>query len=185
MRSLFRRNHLKEAAERAYDAVVAQARRTEFFMRCGVPDTLDGRFELICAHAFLYLYRLKEEPPPAPKLGQVFFDAMFADFDRSLRELGTGDLSVGREVKKMAQAFYGRIQGYEQGLQYGDAVLGAALSRNLFGTACPDPAQVAAMGGYMRRESVRLRDEDRQQLLAGHVFFGAPPEPALADERVS
>src|SRR5436309_3467908 len=107
MRSLFRRNPLKQTAERAYGGVVAQARRPEFFALCGVPDTLDGRFELICLHAFLYLHRLKPESAPAGEFGQMFFDAMFADFDRSLRELGTGDLSVGREVKKMAQSFYG------------------------------------------------------------------------------
>lgn len=59
MRSLFRRNPLRDAAERVYEGVVAQARRREFFTFCEVPDTLDGRFELICLHAFLYLHRLK------------------------------------------------------------------------------------------------------------------------------
>lgn len=186
MRSLFRRNHLKDAAERAYDAIVAQARRPEFFTLCRVPDTLDGRFELICLHAFLYLHRLKGEAPPAEELGQAFFDAMFADFDRSLRELGTGDLSVGREVKKMAQGFYGRIQAYEDGLQAGDAVLGAALSRNLFGTAPAAPPQIASMGAYLRREAARLRGEDRQRLLAGQVSFGPPPQDAtVASELAS
>ena len=181
MRSLFRRNDLRDAADRAYDAVVAQARRPEFFTLSGVPDTLDGRFELICLHAFLFLHRLKREAPPAAELGQAFFDAMFADFDRSLRELGTGDLSVGREVKKMAQGFYGRIQAYEEGLQNGDAVLAAALGRNLFGTSPSAPASaIASMASYLRREAARLRREDRQQLLAGQVSFGSPPEDAAA-----
>jgi cytochrome b pre-mRNA-processing protein 3 len=180
MRSLFRRNPLKEAAERAYDAVVAQARRPEFFVSSGVPDTLDGRFELICLHAFLYLHRLKREPAPAGELGQMFFDAMFADFDRSLRELGTGDLSIGREVKKMAQSFYGRIQAYEQGLQDGDASLAAALSRNLFGTAPVAPGAVAVMSAYLRRQAVRLRGESRDELLRGRVSFGPPPQGAAA-----
>ncbi|MBV9552744.1 MAG: ubiquinol-cytochrome C chaperone, partial [Alphaproteobacteria bacterium] len=106
----FGRNQLRAAAERAYGSVVEQARRPAFFTALGVPDTLDGRFELICLHAFLYLHRLKGEPPPAPALAQRFFDTMFADFDRSLREIGTSDLSVGRQVKRMAEAFYGRVR---------------------------------------------------------------------------
>ena len=78
----FRRNPIREAAELAYRSVVQQARRPEFFTELGVPDTLDGRFELICLHAFVYLHRLKNEAAPAAALGQRFFDTMFADFDR-------------------------------------------------------------------------------------------------------
>jgi len=176
MRSLFRRNPLKDAAERAYDAIVAQSRRPEFFRLCGVPDTIDGRFELICLHAFLFLHRLKAEPAPAGDLGQCFFDRMFADFDRSLRELGTGDLGVGREVKKMTQSFYGRIHAYEQGLRDSGGNLAAALGRNLFGTATAFPEGVAAMAAYLRREAARLRTQPRDELLAGRVLFGPPPQ---------
>jgi cytochrome b pre-mRNA-processing protein 3 len=178
MRSLFRRNPLKDAAERAYTAVVAQSRRPEFFRLCGVPDTIDGRFELICLHAFLYLHRLKAEPAPASELGQCFFDRMFADFDRALRELGTGDLSVGREVKKMAQSFFGRIHAYQQGLRDGGGNLAGALGRNLFGTAVAFPEGVAAMAAYLRREAAALRTQPRVELLAGRVVFGPPPPSA-------
>ena len=174
MRSLFRRNPLKQTAERAYDAVVAQARRPEFFALCGVPDTLDGRFELICLHAFLYLHRLKHESPPAGELGQMFFDAMFADFDRSLREMGTGDLSVGRHVKRMARAFLGRIAAYEAGLAGDDSVLQPALRRNLFGTAAPTAADLQAMADYLRREAARLGRQDPAALLGGQVSFDEP-----------
>src|SRR5260370_6969849 len=100
------------AADLAYRRVVEQARQPIFFTDYGVPDTLDGRFELICLHAFLYLHRLKGEPPPATWLCQSFFDEMFADFDRALREMGTGDLSVRKHVKRTARAFYGRIRAY-------------------------------------------------------------------------
>ena len=134
MISLFRRNPQQKAAELAYGRVVDQARQPGFFGEIGVPDTIDGRFELICLHAFLFLHRLKGESPAAAQLGQRFVNAMFADFDRSLREMGTGDLSVGRQVKRMAQALYGRIEAYESGLAGGDAVLKAALARNPFGT---------------------------------------------------
>src|ERR1700674_4046258 len=135
MITLFRSVSVREAAELAYRRVVEQARQPGFFTDNGVRDTLDGRFELICLHAFLYLHRLKREKPPAAAVGQRFFDAMFADFDRSLREMGTGDLGVGREIKRMAEAFYGRVAAYEQGLAGDDSVLRPALARHLFGTA--------------------------------------------------
>jgi len=172
---LFRRNPLQDAAELAYRSVVSQARRPEFFTDIGVPDTVDGRFELICLHAFLLLHRLKGERPPAPELRQRFFDAMFADFDRSLREMGTGDLSVGRQVKRMAQAFYGRIEAYERGLSESGGVLEAALARNLFGTVSADRSALAAIAQYLRREARRLREQPIIELLAGRVEFGEPP----------
>jgi cytochrome b pre-mRNA-processing protein 3 len=170
----FRRNQIRDDAELAYRRVVEQARRPEFFTGLGVPDTLDGRFELICLHAFLYLRRIKGEPVPAAALGQRFVDTMFADFDRSLRELGTGDLSVGRQVNRMAEAFYGRIRAYEQGLGGDDAALAGALERNLYGTVTPDDAQVAAMAGYLRREAASLAAQPAAPLLAGDIVFAAP-----------
>lgn len=175
MFTLFKTAAVREAAELAYLRVVEQARQRGFFIDCGVPDTVDGRFELICLHAFLYLHRLKREQKRAAPLGQRFFDTMFADFDRSLREMGTGDLSVGREVKRMAEAFYGRVAAYEEGLAEGDAVLQPALARNLFGTAPPKPARLEAMAGYVRREAARLHRQGAEELLAGRLSFGPPP----------
>src|ERR1700674_3182721 len=172
MITLVRSVSVREAAELAYDRVVEQARRPGFFIDCGVPDTLDGRFELICLHAFLYLHRLKREEQRAAPLGQRFFDTMFADFDRSLREMSTGDLSVGREIKRMAEAFYGRVAAYEEGLAGDDSVLLPALARNLFGTAPPNPAPLQAMAAYMRRGAARLDEEGAEELLAGRLSFG-------------
>jgi cytochrome b pre-mRNA-processing protein 3 len=169
-----RRNPVRSAAELAYGAVVRQARQPEFFTIMGVPDSLDGRFELICLHAFLYLCRLKRESAPAAALAQRFFDTMFADFDRSLREIGTGDLSVGRHVKRMAEAFYGRIRAYEEGLVGGGAELRAALERNLFGTASATQEQLERVAGYLRREAANIARQDTQALLAGTIVFGAP-----------
>src|SRR5260370_7992170 len=140
MFTLFRTIRVREAAEIAYGRVVEHAGQPGFFLDGRVPDTVDGRFELICLHAFLYLHRLKREQKRGAPLGQRFFDTMFADFDRSLREMGTGDLSVGREVRRMAQAFYGRVDAYERGLADDDSVLQPALAPHLFGTPPPDPA---------------------------------------------
>ena len=170
----FRRNPIHDAADEAYRQVVEQARRPEFFTVLGVPDTLDGRFELICLHVFLYLRRLKGERPPAVALAQHFVDTMFADFDRSLREIGTGDLSVGRQIRRMAEAFYGRVRAYDEGLQGSDAQLSAAFGRNLYGTAAATPEQLARMAAYLRREAAHLGAQQAAVLFAGTVVFGAP-----------
>jgi cytochrome b pre-mRNA-processing protein 3 len=182
MLRLLKPNPVRQAAELAYRRIVEQARQPGFFTESGVPDTVDGRFELICLHAFLFLHRLKREQPQAAPLGQRFFDTMFADFDRSLREMGTGDLSVGREIRRMAEAFYGRIAAYEQGLAGGDGVLQPALARNLFGTAPTSETLLAAMAGYLRREAAQLSRQSAAALLRGQLSFGQPPAtPAEAE----
>jgi cytochrome b pre-mRNA-processing protein 3 len=99
---------------------------------------------------------------------------MFDDLDRALREIGTGDLRVGRAVKRMAQGFYGRIRAYESGIAAGDSVLGAALARNLFGTVGAPLAQLEAITLYVRRVADDLRDQDAAELLAGRVRFVSP-----------
>ena len=184
MFSFFKANSVQHAAELAYRRVVEQARQPLFFTDGGVPDTVDGRFELICLHAFLYLHRLKRERPRSADMGQRFFDVMFLDFDRALREMGTGDLSVGREIRRMAEAFYGRIGAYEQGLAGGDAMLRPALARNLFGTAAPSETQLTALSDYVRREAAALDRQDTAALLGGDIAFGAAPRvqpAAVAD----
>jgi cytochrome b pre-mRNA-processing protein 3 len=178
MFTLFKPNPERIAAELTYRRIVEQARQPGFFLHGGVPDTIDGRFELICLHAFLYLHRLKDETPRSARHGRRFVAAMFADFDRSLREIGTGDLSVGREVKRMAEAFHGRFAAYEEGLAAGDAALRPALARNLFGTVNPDPAQLAAMAEYVRGQAAALSRQDASALLAGEIAFGDQPVPA-------
>ena len=171
---LFRQHSTREAAELAFQQVVEWARLPVFFTAVEVPDTLDGRFELLCLHAFLYLHRLKREGRAAARLGQAFFDRMFADLDRALRDLGTGDLRVGREVKRMARGFYGRIRAYEVGLAGNDAMLAGALARNLYGTSPASPDTLAAIAAYLRREAAALALQPADELLAGRVRFGAP-----------
>lgn len=174
------RNVLRDAGDLAYRCVVEQARQPIFFTDYGVPDTLDGRFELICLHAFLYLHRLKREGPRARRICQSFFDRMFADFDRALREMGTGDLSVGRHVKRMVLAFYGRVRAYEEGLDGGDSVLGAALVRNVFGTVSEAVPFAGMMVRYMRGAARDLHRQSAADLLAGRIVFEAPPARVCA-----
>jgi len=168
------RNLARKAADIAYQRIVDQARQPVFFTEHGVPDTLDGRFELICLHAFLYLHRLKADRPQASPFCQSFFDRMFADFDRSLREIGVGDLSVGKHVKRMARAFYGRILSYEAGLAGDDAALAVALARNVFGTVSAPECAADEMAAYVRRAVRTLRSQSATDLLAGDISFEVP-----------
>lgn len=160
-----------------YDAIVAQARQPGFYMELQVPDTVDGRFEMVALHAFLVLQRLKNAPPSASGLAQALFDTMFADMDRSLREMGAGDLGVGRRVKAMAQAFYGRIAAYERGLAESEDALAAAVLRNIFRG---DPAKGAAasrIAAYMYSQAAALERQPLDALIDGRVEF---PETAPA-----
>ena len=172
--SAIRRRSIRDAAALAYGRVVEQARQQVFFAGYGVPDTLDGRYELICLHAFLYLYRLKADRPRSAELSQAFFDAMFADLDRALREMGTGDLSVGKHVKRMARGFYGRIRAYQDGIESADSALAAALERNLFGTVPGSSPQIAEMAKYVHAAVGELARQPAAELLSGRVRFPVP-----------
>ncbi|HEY3908757.1 MAG TPA: ubiquinol-cytochrome C chaperone family protein [Stellaceae bacterium] len=183
--SLSRRKPLRDAAAAAYARIVEQARQPVFFTVYGVPDTLDGRFELICLHAFCYLHRIKAERPRSTALSQALFDTMFADLDRSMRELGVGDLSVGKHVKRMARGFYGRIRAYQDGIEGSDETLGAALTRNLYGTRRQSAAAIAATTGYVRRAVAELARQAATELLCGRIRFPAPGIAEPADEHTA
>ena len=175
----FKRDPWEARARALYERVVAQARQPGFYRDCGVPDTVDGRFELIALHTFLVLHRLKADPGDTEALGQALFDAMFQDMDQSLRELGAGDLGVGPRVKRMAQGLYGRIAAYEAGLSGPAAELEAALRRNLFGTVTPEPERVEAMAAYLRAavEALTRWEPPREpaEIEAAGPEFGPPP----------
>lgn len=172
----FRRAPRAAGAEALYETVVAQARQPGFYSHCGVPDTVDGRFELIALHVFLVLHRLKADHPETADLAQDLFDTLFRDMDQNLRELGAGDLGVAPRIKRMAQGLYGRIAAYEAGLEGPEGALEAALGRNLYGTVAPRPDQLRGMAGYLRREVEGLTRREPADLKAGQPGFGGPPD---------
>jgi cytochrome b pre-mRNA-processing protein 3 len=172
--SLFRRRERRRAALCAFERIVERARDPYFHTVLGVPDTLDGRFELLALHAFLVLNRLRHDHADTGPFAQALFDAMFADFDRAWREMGVADLGVGRRVKAMARGFYGRIAAYGRGLADPPA-LPPALRRNLYGTTMPRDEHVAAAADYLRRQAAALSEQPAAALVAGAVCF-APME---------
>jgi len=135
-----------------YHQIVEQARNPYFYETQNVPDTLEGRFDCISLHMALVLMVLKEANHQ--ELSQALFDLFFADVDRNLREIGVGDLSVGRQVKKLASNFYGVLQAYEDGLSQ-EPLLSKSLVTNLYGGEKPSEAQLKILINYMR-ESIRV-----------------------------
>lgn len=169
--SLFRRNRYRLQAYAAYTSIVEHARAPDFFLGLEVPDTLDGRFEMIALHMFLVLNRLKAERDVTEEFAQALFDAMFADLDRGLREMGASDMGVGKRVKEMATGFYGRIAAYEKGLSGDDQVLSEALKRNLYGTVQPSPQAVGDLARYMRRQAKALAGQPVESFFNNDIKF--------------
>ena len=164
-------------AQNAYLQIVAQARQNAFYTQAQVPDSVDGRFDMIVLHACLVMRRLAADKGSiAKEFSQELFDEMFLDMDRSLREMGVGDLSVGKKIKKMAQVFYGRAAAYEEGiLQYADhpAVLEDAVMRNIF-PATKDATGAKQIARYMVELAESLDKQPIEGLLTGDIEF---PEP--------
>jgi cytochrome b pre-mRNA-processing protein 3 len=173
---LFRRSQTQEADYRLYGAIVDQARLPTFYTDCGVPDTVGGRFDLIGLHAYLVMRCLKGMANErCAGLSQRLFDIMFADMDRNLREMGVGDLGVGKKVKEMAKAFYGRVKAYDEGLAGGPDNLKDALRRNLFIETEPSDENVAQMAAYLVQSVAASNGWTIEQLEEGGLQFLAPP----------
>lgn len=165
----------KEAAAALYAAIVRQARSPAFYGPFGVADTLDGRFDLLALHAFLALRRLKRQGAAAEAVAQAVLDLLFADMDRSLRELGVSDYSIGRKVKDTAKAFYGRAAAYDRALaQPGE--LEAALWRNVYRGAAERREAAGRLAAYARRALAHLETQPLPAILAGNVSFPAAEE---------
>jgi len=172
---LRRRRH-ERAGHELYCTAVATARQAWFYRDLGVPDTLDGRFDLVGLHAFLLIRRLTGLPAPGADVAQAVFDAMFADMDINLREMGVSDLAVGRRVRAMWEAFHGRATAYEAVL--GDpAALAEALARNVW-RGTPPEGGAERLAAYVRGQAAAVEALSSPELLAGRAGFAAPEQVA-------
>lgn len=176
--SLKRRKAQRERAEGLYWACVEQARTPAFYTDLGVPDTPEGRFELITLHVGLLVRRLNGEGETGKAVAQDVFDAMFRELDSALREMAVGDMSVGKKIKAMAEAFYGRMKAYEDGFNTGDArQLDEPLARNLLGDDAK-PGDAKALSDYAIAAQARLAQQPGEELM-----FSALPEFPAAPVR--
>lgn len=171
---LFRRRP-RDAEHKIYCEIVAQARQPIFYTQFLVPDTIDGRFDLIVAHAVLVFRRLQGEGREVSDFSQRVFDLFFEDMDASLREMGVADQRVPKKVRVMGEAFYGRADAYMPALNSGNAEdLARALGRNIF-TDNPEPIAQMRLGHYMIAASRHLDGLETSALMSGAISW---PEPA-------
>jgi cytochrome b pre-mRNA-processing protein 3 len=172
LKGVRRANRHERAGFALYGAAVAAAREPYLYKSLGVPDTLDGRFDLVSLYAFLLIHRLRELPERGPALAQSVFDAMFSDMDMNLRELGVGDLSVGKRVRAMWEAFHGRANAYTAAMQAANSVaLETALARNVWRGAPPPDGAPEALARLVLAQTAYLNRQTPATLASGEARF--------------
>lgn len=173
---LFRRNPRAATIAALYGAIVAQARNPSFYLGFGVPDTAEGRFDMIVLHLALLCRRLGREGAAAAPLSQDVFDMFCRDMDHNLREMGVGDLSVPKKMQKMGEAFYGRLETYDRALA-GAEDLAAALGRNVLGEAAPS-GSARRLAAYARAVAQRL--DEAPMAAFGRAALSFPDPDTIA-----
>jgi cytochrome b pre-mRNA-processing protein 3 len=183
----FRRPRLSAPGtiEAIYGMIVTQAREPLFYRDLGVPDTVDGRFDLLLLHLWMVLHRLRAGNggmEPAHALAQGLFDRFCEDMDDNLREMGVGDLAVPRRMQAFGEAFYGRSKAYDlalgQGIEQGTDALAQAIAKNILNGDGPDKAR--ALAAYAMAAVTSLAACDDAAVLRGTWSF---PLPALKGNR--
>ena len=179
----FRRRARPDTISSLYGTIVAQARLPCFYQDYAVPDTVNGRFDVMVLHVAAVLERIAAEPA-LREVGQGLFDRFWQDMDHNLREMGVGDLAVPKRMRKLGEAFYGRAGAYRAALAEDDpCALVAALIRNIYGEGAPEgaPERLAA---YLRRTVRELESQEPGALAAGALRFPNPHAISTADDEV-
>jgi cytochrome b pre-mRNA-processing protein 3 len=181
----FRRKAMPDTIGALYGAIVAQARAPAFYADYGVPDTVEGRFDLLILHVALFFRRAREDGESLRTVGQEVFDRFCRDMDHGLREIGISDTTLAKKMQKIGEAFYGRAAAYDKALAGADAAaLAATLERNVFGAhmasdSAPDTAPHAApsvqrLARYVRAAADDLSRQASSEIAAGVVRFPDP-----------
>ena len=169
--NLFRKNRATEAVYAVYAAIVAQSRQPRFYAEWGVPDTVTGRFDMICLHMALLFRRLRSEGKPVSEFAQAVFDLFFKDMDRSLREMGAGDLAVPKKIQKMGSMFYALMTNINEAMERNDrAEVEAVIRRNLFEGA--EDAAAGALTGYLFEQAEKLDQQPTASIVGGKIEMG-------------
>lgn len=165
-------NEFDRKAEKLYGAVVAGARQAPFYGQLGVPDTPEGRFELIALHLFLALDRIKDHGDEGRALTQRTIEAFITDMDDCMREMGVGDLTVSKRVKRAAATFYERSGAYRAALARDDSAdLAAAVAEAM--PAGGQAVHADAIADYMRKTHAALLSATADSIVAGNLTFPA------------
>jgi cytochrome b pre-mRNA-processing protein 3 len=171
------RGRIGRIATKLYGSAVTQARDPVFYAIYGVPDTPEGRFGMLIVHLYLVLERLKGEGEAGAALSRSLVEAFITDMDDSMREMGVGDWSVPRKVKKATAALYDRVSQYRASVaEAGGAALVEALRRDVYGSIAPAEGSVGgatALAAYMCNATAALAAQAAAEVLAGCIVFPA------------
>lgn len=164
--SFFSRKDDRALLRPLYAAIIAKAREPHWYLEGSVADTIDGRFDMVAAVFSLVLLRLEalDAPQEVALLTEIFVE----DMDGQVRQIGFGDLVVGKQIGRMMGALGGRLTAYRAALA-GEESLADALRRNLYRGEDPDPAALAYVENRLRAYAQRLDETPREMLLAGHL----------------
>ncbi|MEL6289152.1 MAG: ubiquinol-cytochrome C chaperone family protein [Pseudomonadota bacterium] len=172
----------RATAERLYEQIVSQARQPEFYASFGVSDDVAGRFEMVCLHMFGVMERIGLAGA-TDTLGRELVEAFFRDMDDVMREMGVGDTTVPKKMRKTSEGLYGRLDAYGRGIRDDDrAALSAALARNIYADESRgDTMEARALAGYTRRMVAELTEEsDEAVTVDARIAF-----PELGSDRVT
>ncbi len=177
--AMFQRLHSPEEPRgnirRLYGVIVAQARTPGFYADYGVPDTVEGRFDMVVLHVYLVFRRLAAAGEAARARGQEMFDLFIEDMDASMRELGVSDISVPRKMRAMAEGYYGRGRAYDAALgEAGDSKLAAALLRNVYAGSESGKAGAQRLARYVRHAEKELAGANAGTIESGTFAFPDP-----------
>ena len=175
IRSLFGSDTLELPARALYHRIVEQARQRFLYEEFDVPDTANGRFDMIVLHCYCVMRRLKQTPEGF-KLSQMLATILIDDLDRNLREMGVGDLSVGKKVKRIAEGFYGRLDAYDVAtLNAETESLSRALERNVYFDLEVKPEKgVEGLTDYFQKQIDNIDGTTIDRLSKGFIDFYSP-----------
>jgi cytochrome b pre-mRNA-processing protein 3 len=163
------------AAVTLYGEIVSAARAPTFYRDWGVPDTVEGRFEMVALHLALLLHRLSQEGEAGQTLSRAVTEACITDLDDNMREIGIGDLAVPAKVKKAAAALYDRYRDINAALaDHEGAALKPLIARDIGALPGADRLNAEALVRYAYEQQYALSEFASAQLLSGNASFQRP-----------
>jgi cytochrome b pre-mRNA-processing protein 3 len=171
---------LRGTIEVIYGMIVTQAREPSFYRAFGVPDTVNGRFDLLILHLWMVLRRFRSVHG-ATVVSQALFDRFCADMDANLREMGVGDLTVPKRMQAFGEAFYGRAAAYDAAFAAGEEQLTHAVCKNVLNGEGMENARRLAK--YSFATTARLDGLDEPALMGAGWAFATPTEADGSDAK--
>ena len=165
---LFGRQNERQSMLPLYQRVVSLGRDPAWYRDGEVPDTLEGRFDVVATVLALILLRLEREGDRARRDSVLLTEIFIDDMDSSLRELGAGDMVVGKKVGKLVGALGGRLGALREAAD-DPVAFAAAVRRNVFRDAPPSEEKAAWVAARLADLRTRLAATPLEALRAGEL----------------